>query len=191
MKKSLSMTVKKLASSVVCGSLWHIICKCLLLQSADWKVLDTQKLEICVPWRLLLLWGGLSSTLLVCSRISSDLNASTFFVIHFFVYMWSGHFSLSEYVIMLDIDLCRKIPGHDKCTRWICNQQRVSLLYPTWPPFQLMNSCLAGNFLLENTITSVVYVLLASNLCIHNCQEIPRYKTFESRFTICLLVCLF
>jgi hypothetical protein len=105
--------------------------------------------------------------------------------------MCHGHFSLSEYVIMLDIDLCTKIPGHNKCTRWICNQLRVSLWYPAWHPFQVRNSCLAGNFLLENTITSVVYVLLASSLCIRNCHEIPRYKIFESRFTICLLVCLF
>jgi hypothetical protein len=110
---------------------------------------------------------------------------------HLFVYMCHGHFSLSEYVIMLDIDLCRKIPGHNKCTKWTCNQQRVSLWYPAWPTFHLMNSCLAGNFLLKDTITSVVYVLLASSLCIRNCHEISRYKTFESRFTICLLVCLF
>lgn len=84
-----------------------------------------------------------------------------------------------------------KIPGHNKCTRWICNQLRVSLWYPAWPPFQVRNSCLAGNFLLEDTITSVVYVLLASRLCIRNGHKISRYKTFESRFTICLLVCLF
>jgi hypothetical protein len=41
-------------------------------------VLGTQKLEICLPWKLLLLWGGFSSALLVCSRIISGLNASTF-----------------------------------------------------------------------------------------------------------------
>jgi hypothetical protein len=110
---------------------------------------------------------------------------------HSFVYMCHGHFSPSEYVIMLDIELCRKIPGHNKCTRWICNQLRVSLWYPAWPPFQVRNSCLAGNFLLENTIPSLVYVLFTSSLCIRNGHEIPRYKTFESRFTICLLVCLF
>jgi hypothetical protein len=109
---------------------------------------------------------------------------------HLFVYMCHGHFSLSEYVIMLDIDLCRKI-GHNKCTKWTCNQQRVSIWYLAWPPFHAMNSCLARKFLLENTITFVVYVLLASSLCIRNCHEIPRYKTFESRFTICLSVCLF
>ncbi len=109
---------------------------------------------------------------------------------HLFVYMCHGHFSLSEYVIMLDIDLCRKIPGQNKCKKWTCNHQRVSLWYPAWPPFYVMNSCLAGNFLLENTITSVVYVLLGSSLYIRNCHEKPRYKTLNpDSLSVCWFVC--
>jgi hypothetical protein len=91
-------------------------------------------------------WGGLSSTLLVCSRIFLRPECMNILFMHLFVYMCHGHFSLSEYVIMLDIDLCRKIPGHNKCTKWTCNQQRVSLLYLAWPPCHGMNSCLVVTF---------------------------------------------